>query len=75
MSSTEDDMKKAYRKLTLQSQPDKNKYPQASAMMCMINKPKEVLEDSLRYNDTMREQECIHTAQKYIKISSDYSFS
>ena len=39
--------------------------------MRMINKAKEVLEDLLRYNDAMREKERVHTAQKYIEISSD----
>ena len=53
-SSTEYDMKKAYRKLSLRSHPDKNKHPRDSAMMRMINEAKEGLEDLLRYNDAMR---------------------
>ena len=44
-SSTEDDMKKAYCKLDLRSHPEKNKYPQASAVMRMMNKSREGLED------------------------------
>ena len=56
-SSTEDDMKKEYREMSLQSHPDKNNHPQASAVVCMINKAKEGLEDLLRYNDAMKEQE------------------
>ena len=50
-------MKKSYPKLALWSHPDKNKHPQASAMMRMINEAKEGLEDLLRYNDAMKEQE------------------
>ena len=53
-SSTEDDFKRAYRKLALQSHPDKNKHPQASSVMRTINKAKEVLEELFRYNDAMR---------------------
>ena len=49
-SSTEDDMKKAYRKLALRSHPDKNKHQQASDVMSNINKYKEGLEGLLRYN-------------------------
>ena len=47
-------MKKAYCKLDLRSHPDKNNHPHASADFCMINKAKEVFEDALHYNDTMR---------------------
>ena len=43
--------------MSLQSHPDKNNHPQASAVMRMINKAKEGLEDLLRYNDAMKEQE------------------
>ena len=52
--STEDYLKKAYRKLALRSHPEKNKHPQDSAVMRMINEAKEGLEDLLCYNDTMR---------------------
>ena len=37
-SSTDNNTKKAYRKLALQSHRDKNKHPQASVVMSMINK-------------------------------------
>ena len=36
-SSTYDDIKKSYSKLARLSRPDKNKHPQASAVMRMIN--------------------------------------
>ena len=44
-------------------------------MMLMINEDKEELEDKLRYNGTMREQERFRMAQNYIEISSDSSSS
>ena len=53
-SSTQDDLKNDYRKLSLQSQPDKNKHQQDSAAFRMINGAKEGLEDVLRYNYAMR---------------------
>ena len=56
-SSTEDDMKKSYRKLALWFHPDKNKHSQAPDVMLMINEAKEELEDTLRHIDEMREQE------------------
>ena len=37
-SSTDNNTKKAYRKLALQSHRDKNKHPQDSVVMSMINK-------------------------------------
>ena len=43
--------------MALRFHPDKNKHPQDSAVMRMINEAKEVLEQLLRYNDEMREQE------------------
>ena len=50
-------MKKAYFKLAILCHPGKNKHPQASAVMGMINEAKEGLEDLLRYNDAIGEQE------------------
>ena len=52
-SSTKDDLEKDYRKLALRSH-QKNKYPQASTVMRMINEGKEGLEYVLRHNDAMR---------------------
>ena len=49
----QDDMKKTYRKLALQSHPDKNNHPQASADFRMINEATQVLEYILRHNDKM----------------------
>ena len=74
-SSTEDDMKKAYRNLARQFHPGKNKYSQASNMLLIINKAKEELEDTLSYNDATREQERVRMAQNNIEISSDSSSS
>ena len=56
--STEDDMKKAYSKLALQSHPDKNKHLQASSVMRMINEAKGGLEDLLRYNIGIYDNTC-----------------
>ena len=56
-SSTEHDMKKAYRKLVIRSHPEKKNHPRASAVMGMINHGKEGLEDLFSYNDAMRKQE------------------
>ena len=50
-------MNKSYLKLALLSHPDKINHPQASAVMHMISEIMEGLEDLLRYNDAMREQE------------------
>ena len=55
--STEDDLGKDYRKLALRYHPDKNKHPQASAVMRMIKEDKEGLEDLLCCKDEMREPE------------------
>ena len=43
-----------------QLHPDKNKHSQASDVMLMINEAKEESEDTLRYNDAIREQERFH---------------
>ena len=43
--------------MALQCRSDKNKHPQDSTVMLMINEDKEGLEYLLSYNDAMREQE------------------
>ena len=53
-SSTEEDMKKAYRSMSLRFHPDKNIHEDASKVMQMINEAKEGLEDTLRNNDEIR---------------------
>ena len=50
-------MKKAYPYLDLRFQPDKNKHPQVTEVMKMINEAKENLESTLRHNDEIREEE------------------
>ena len=70
-SSTEDEMKKAYGNLERQFHPDKNKHSQASDVVLIINESKEELEDTLRNNSTIREQECVCMAQKHIESLSD----
>ena len=70
-SSTEDDMEKAYRTLAHWFHPDKNKHSHFSDVMQMINESKEELEDTLRHNDAMREQECVRIEQNTILILSD----
>ena len=41
----------------------------------MINKAKEGSEDTLYYNDAMREKECVRITQNYIEMLSDSSSS
>ena len=43
--------------MAFRSHPDKNKHPQDSAVMCMINEAEERLEELFRYNNVMREQD------------------
>ena len=56
-SSTEEDMKKAYRYMSLRFHRDKNIHEDASKMMGMINEAKEGLKITLRNNDAIREEE------------------
>ena len=42
--------------MAFRSHPDKNKHPQDSAVMCMINEAEERLEELFRYNNGMGEQ-------------------
>ena len=55
-SSSEDDMKKAYRSLALRFHPEKNQHSQVSDVMKMIHNAKEDLENTLHHNDVIREE-------------------
>ena len=55
-SSTEEDMEKAYRSMSLRFHPDKNIHEDASKMMGMINEAKEVLKITLLNNYAIREK-------------------
>ena len=59
-SSTEDDIKKAYRSLALEFRPDKNQHSQVSDGMKILNEAKEELENILRHDYAIREEECVH---------------
>ena len=53
-SSTEENMKTAYRSMALRFHPDKNIDVDTSKMMGMINEAKEGLKNTLRNNDAIR---------------------
>ena len=70
-SSTEEDIKEAYRSISLRFHPDKNIHEDASKMMGMINEAKEGLKVTLCNNDAIREEERVRMADKTIILSSD----
>ena len=57
-SSTEDDMKKPIVPWIFIST-CQNQHSQVSDAMKMINEAKEKMENTLRHNDTIREEECV----------------
>ena len=63
-------MKKSYCSQALQFHPDKNQHSQVSDVMKMINEAKEDLENTLRHNYSIREEERVRMAQNTIMISS-----
>ena len=73
-SSTEEDMKKTYRFISLRFHPDNNIHEDASKVMLMINEAKEGLEDTLRNNDAIREEERVRMAEETIIILSDDNY-
>ena len=75
-------MKKSYRSLAPRFHPGKNQHSQVSDVMKMINEAKEGLENTLRHNDAIREEERVrmdvtkekehvHMAQNTILFSSE----
>ena len=57
--------------MSLQFHPDKNIHEDASKVMRMINEDKEGLEDTLRNNDAVREEERVRMAEETIILLSD----
>ena len=68
-------MKKSYSSMALQFHPAKNQHSRVSDVIKMINKAKEELENTLRHNDTIREEERVCMAHNTIIISSESSSS
>ena len=68
-------MKKSYRSLAFRFHPDKNQHSQVSDAMKMIKEAKEELENILRHNDEIREEELVRMAHNTIIISSESLFS
>ena len=57
--------------MSVRFHPDKNIHEDASKFMRMINEAKEGLEDTLRNNDAIREEERVRMAKETIILSSD----
>ena len=57
--------------MSLRFHPDKNVHEDASKVMRMINEAKEGLEDTLRNNDVIGEEERVCMAEETIILSSD----
>ena len=57
--------------MSLRFCPDKNIHEDASKLMLMINEAKEGLEDTLRNNDAIREEERVRMAENTIMLLSD----
>ena len=64
-------MKTAYCSMARRFHPDKNIGLDTSKMMGMINEAKDGLKNTLRTNDTIREEERVRTSEYVITLSSD----
>ena len=60
--------------MSLRFHPDKNIHEDTSKVMRMINEAKEGLEDTLRNNDAIREEERVHMAEETIINLSDDNY-
>ena len=70
-SSTEADTKTTYRSMACRFHPRENIGLDTSKMMTMINEAKDGLENTLRTNDAIREEELVRVAADVIQLSSD----
>ena len=70
-SSTEADMKTAYRSMARRFHPAKNIGLDTTKITTKINEAKDVLENTLRTNDEIREEERVRSAADAITLSSD----
>ena len=73
-SSTFADMKTAYCSMALRFYLDKNIGLDTSKMMTMINDAKDRLENTLRTNDAIREEERVRAAEDAITLFSDDNY-
>ena len=73
-SSTEADMKTSYCSMARRFHPDKNIGLDTSKMMTMINEAKDGLENTLRTNDSSREEERVCAAKDAITLFSDENY-
>ena len=73
-SSTEAEMKTAYRSIACRFHPNKNIGFDTTKMMTLINEAKDGLEYTLCNNDASREEECVWAAEDAITLSSDDNY-
>ena len=66
-------MKIDYHSMAHRFHPDKNIGLETTEMMKMINEAKDGLEDQLRTNDAIREEERVGAAEDEISIPSDHN--
>ena len=73
-SSIEEDIKKVYCSVSLWFHPDKNIREDSSKVMQMRNEAKEGLEDTLRNNDAIREEERVRMAEEMMILLPDDNY-
>ena len=73
-SSTEAEIKTAFRFMVLRFHPDKNIGLDTSKIMSMMNEAKDGLEDTPRTNDASREEERVRSSENAISLSSDDNY-
>ena len=71
--STFAEMIKDYRSMAHRFHPDNNYGFDTTEMMKMINTAKEVLQDQLRENDALREEEYVQAADDQSSFTSDHN--